>query len=99
MSADKSTQRPAAPHAGSDDPVTPRRRSGVARVRRRPNIPAFLVTGGLVGLILGVLYSYTTGNGGYSDTAGTAYVAVVFAVFGVLIGALLVIFLDKRADR
>lgn len=82
-----------------NDEQPPVGKVGLAKVRRRPNIAAFLVTGGIVGVILGVLYSKTTGNGPYSTSTGTGYVALIFGVIGVLIAALAVIVLDKRADR
>lgn len=90
------------PHSPAGEPTTSpadRPREPLAQIRRRPNIPAFLITGAGLGAILGVLYAGTTDNGDYSDTAGTAYCAIIFGILGLLLGALAAIYLDHRADN
>ena len=92
-----SADQPSASQPAPDRDAT--RRDGLARVRRRPSIPAFLITGAVLGAIVGALFAQTTGNGGYSASAGTAYVAVLFAIVGLVLGAIAIIYLDHRADR
>ena len=71
--------------------------SQLPKIRRAPNIPAFLLTGGLVGLVLGILLAVM----GHDDTrydvpAELAFFGLIGAAFGVLIGGIIAVLLDRK---
>jgi hypothetical protein len=71
--------------------------SQLPKIRRAPNIPAFLLTGGLVGLVLGILLAVM----GHDDTrydvpAALAFFGLIGAAFGVLIGGIIAVLLDRK---
>ena len=68
-----------------------------SKIRRAANIPAFLLTGGLVGLVLGILLAVM----GHDDTrydvpAALAFFGLIGAAFGVLIGGIIAVLLDRK---
>lgn len=83
-----------------------------ATVRRAPKFGAFLVTGGLVGLVLGVLAALATSadspivstGGGFlpfldGQGAVRTVLGVAGAVLGVMVGGLLAVVADRRSVR
>lgn len=73
-------------------------------VRRRPKLAPFLLTGGVLGIIAAaIVANLPSGDGSvggsYSVLTTFGYFAAIFAVLGVLLGAVVAVLLDRRADR
>lgn len=74
------------------------------RVRRSVNFPAFLLTGAFVGFVLGGLIDFLgptavdpqTGAPLYTSTSAFSTLAVMFALAGALIAAIVALVLDRR---
>ena len=67
------------------------------KVRRRPNFAAFLITGGLVGLIVGFLLSaFGQPDARYDASAALGFLGLICAALGVLAGGVIAVLLDKR---
>ena len=67
------------------------------KFRRRPNFPAFLITGGLVGLIVGFFLSVSgQPDARYAASAALGFLGLIFAALGALAGGILAVLLDKR---
>ena len=67
------------------------------KIRRAPNIPAFLLTGGVVGLVLGILVAVMGHpDGRYDVPAALAFFGLIGAAFGVLIGGIIAVLLDRK---
>jgi hypothetical protein len=67
------------------------------KVRRTPRFTAFLATGGVVGLLVGVV----AGVVGHPDTrydtaAALGFLGLICASLGVLVGGVVAVLLDKR---
>ncbi|MHB1473036.1 MAG: hypothetical protein ACYCV4_05305 [Dermatophilaceae bacterium] len=67
------------------------------KVRRTPRFTAFLVTGGVVGLLIGFLLSVV----GHPDTrydaaAALGFLGLVCAGLGMLVGGIIAVLLDRR---
>lgn len=58
-----------------------------------------MVVGGLVGLVVGVLLGLVGGTGDYSVTSAVALFGLVLTGVGVLAGAAVAVFLDRRSLR
>jgi hypothetical protein len=88
---------------GSDSAAeqpTPSATGALVPVRRAPNIARFLITGALVGVLAGLIFSALRPTGdGYSETTATGFVVVLTTIFGVLIAAVLAVILDGRKPR
>jgi hypothetical protein len=68
------------------------------KVRRRPNFAAFLITGGLVGLIIGFLVSVLGPAAVRYDASVTlGFLGLIFAGLGVLVGGIIAVLLDTRS--
>ena len=73
------------------------------KVRRAPNpryprFRAFLVTGGLVGLLLGVfLGAFGPDDTRYGTSAAVGFLGLLCAALGVLAGGLVAVLLDRRS--
>jgi hypothetical protein len=68
------------------------------KVRRTPNFAAFLVTGGLAGLLIGFLLSvFGNPDPRYDATAALGFIGLVCAALGVLAGGIIAVLLDKRS--
>jgi hypothetical protein len=68
------------------------------KVRRTPNFTAFLLTGGLLGLLIGFFLSvFGPGDPSYDGSAALGFVGLIGAGLGVLAGGLVAVLLDKRA--
>jgi hypothetical protein len=67
------------------------------KVRNTPNFSAFLLTGGLAGLLVGFILS-TVGPGDprYDDVAALGFFGLICAGTGVLLGGVVAVLLDKR---
>lgn len=68
--------------------------------RRAPSVPAFLIAGLVIGLVLAV-FSTILGPVDQLYTAGAVFgvVAVIFGTVGAVLGALLGLFLDRRSRK
>jgi hypothetical protein len=68
------------------------------KVRRTPRFPAFLFSGGLVGLLIGFFLSvYGPGDAGYGASAVLGFLGLICAGLGVLVGGIIAVLLDKRS--
>lgn len=68
---------------------------------RVPKFSAFIVTGAVIGLLLG-LWLATRGGGatpGYDTTSAPGYIGLMFAGLGAIVGALVAVALDSVANR
>jgi hypothetical protein len=67
-------------------------------VRRKPNFTAFLLTGGLVGLLTGFFLSVVGPvDARYQATAALGFLGLICAGLGVLVGGIVAVLLDKRS--
>lgn len=69
------------------------------RVRRAPKFPQFMIVGGIIGLVVGVIAGMQGESGDYSGAAAVGLFAFFFAGVGVLVAAGIAIFLDRRSLR
>jgi len=67
------------------------------KIRRTPRFTAFLVTGGIIGLLTGVLLSIVGPNATrYDASAALGFLGLIFAVLGVLVGGIVAVLVDRR---
>ena len=71
---------------------------GLLKVRRSPRFTSFLITGGVVGLLIGVFLSLV----GHPDTrydasAALGFLGLICALLGVLVGGVIAVLLDRRS--
>ncbi len=68
------------------------------KMRRAPKFTAFLVTGGIVGVLVGFLLS-VTGNPdtGYDASTALGFLGLICAALGVLLGGIVAVLLDRRS--
>jgi hypothetical protein len=67
------------------------------KFRKTPNFTAFLLTGGLVGLLAGLFLSVSgPGDARYDSSAALGFLGLICAGIGVLAGGLIAVLLDKR---
>jgi hypothetical protein len=75
-------------------------RGGVSqppKIRRAANIPAFLLTGGVIGLVLGVLAGvFGNDDARYDAGAAVGYLGLGGAALGVLVGGIVAVLLDRK---
>jgi hypothetical protein len=65
---------------------------------RTPNFPAFLISGGLVGLLIGFLVSvFGPADDRYDASATLGFLGLIGAGLGVLVGGIIAVLLDKRS--
>jgi hypothetical protein len=68
------------------------------KVRRTPNFAAFLISGGLVGLLTGFLVSvFGPAADRYDASATLGFLGLVFAGLGVLVAGIIAVLLDMRS--
>ena len=68
------------------------------KVRRKPNFLAFLISGGLVGLLIGFVVSvFGPADARYGDSATLGFLGLIFAGLGVLAGGIIAVLLDRRS--
>ncbi len=68
------------------------------KVRKTPKFIAFLLTGGLLGLIAGFLLAmFGPGDAGYEGSSALGFLGLIGAGFGMLAGGLVAVLLDRRA--
>jgi hypothetical protein len=67
------------------------------QVRRPPRFSAFLLTGALAGLLLGlVLSAIGPVDARYDPSAAAGFLGLIFAGLGTLAGGLIAVLLEKR---
>jgi len=67
------------------------------KIRRAANIPAFLLTGGVIGLVLGVLVGvFGNDDARYDAGAAVGYLGLGGAALGVLVGGIVAVLLDRK---
>jgi hypothetical protein len=67
------------------------------KVRRKPKFTAFLVSGGLLGLLIGFLLSVSGPvDPSYDASSGPGFLGLIGAGLGVLVGGIVAVLLDKR---
>jgi F0F1-type ATP synthase assembly protein I len=67
------------------------------KLRRSPNFKAFLITGGLVGLLIGFILSvFGQADARYDASATLGYLGLICASLGVLVGGIIAVLLDRR---
>jgi len=65
--------------------------------RRAPDFTAFLITGGLVGLLIGVFLGlFGPEDARYGTSAAVGFFGVFCAALGALLGGVVAVLLDKR---
>jgi hypothetical protein len=70
------------------------------RVRRAPDFRRFMITGALVGLVVGVIIANTGPDAqGYSARTGAALIGGVLAALGALAGAIVALLLERLLNR
>lgn len=109
---DAADNAPEAPETAAAQ-VTPERPDGPAplgrpgdrlRIRRSVNYPAFLITGAILGFIVGGLIELfgpsaqltDAGEAIYTPASTFSYIGVLFAMAGALLGAVVALVLDRR---
>ena len=67
------------------------------RARRAPNFLAFLISGGLVGLLIGFLVSvFGPAADRYDASAALGFLGLICAGLGALVGGVIAVLIDKR---
>jgi len=70
----------------------------MSHVRRTPNFPAFLITGGLVGLVVGFSVSvFGPAAVRYDAASEVGFLGLICAGLGVLVGGVVAVLLDRRS--
>lgn len=69
----------------------------LARVRRAPKVWPFLVTGFVLGAIVGLVLSMRGEGGNYEPASASGYMAVLFGGIGLLLGGVVFVFADRRS--
>lgn len=76
---------------------TARRTSTARTARRQPRFAAFLISGALLGLLLGfVLSAIGPADARYDASAALGLLGLIFAGLGALLGGVIAVLLEKR---
>ena len=68
------------------------------KVGRRPNFVAFLISGGLIGLLVGFLFSvFGPAAVGYDASSTLGFLGLLFAALGALVAGIIAVLLDTRS--
>lgn len=89
-------------HEGREGQVGQQREPRVVRrrVRRAPDFRRFIITGAIVGFIVGaIIASGGPDIQGYSDRTGVALIGGVLAALGALAGAVVALILERLLNR
>ncbi|WP_446665052.1 hypothetical protein [Flexivirga sp. B27] len=82
-----------------DGPDGPQQEPRLVR-RRTPNFVRFIVTGAVVGFIVGLIIASTgPDTQGYSDRTGMVLIGGILAAFGALAGAIVALVLERVVNR
>jgi hypothetical protein len=66
------------------------------KVRRRPKFAAFLLSGGLLGLLIGLFLSVSGPvDAGYDPSAVLGFLGLVGAALGALVGGVIAVLIDR----
>lgn len=68
------------------------------KTRRRPNFAAFLISGALIGLLVGFLVSILgPASGSYDASSTLGFLGLIFAGLGALAAGIVAVLLDTRS--
>ena len=68
------------------------------KVRRSPRFTSFLITGGVIGLLIGVFLSLLGQPDTRYDASTTlGFLGLICALLGVLVGGVIAVLLDRRS--
>ena len=97
----QSPEQPARPASEEEHSAAPRGpQERVLSVRRAPSIPAFIILGLVLGLIVAALSTlFGPVDQAYTPGAIFGLMAVIFGTAGATLGALLALYLDRRSRR
>jgi len=71
---------------------------GTVKVGRSPRFARFLITGGIIGLLIGILLSLVGHpDARYDTSAALGFLGLVCAALGVLVGGAIAVLLDRRS--
>lgn len=100
MADSKFHDQPAESQDDTASPVTEPETSEQLRYRRAPKIAPFLVTGAVLGIVLAFFWVAIVGaTQEYSLAQTLSFVAAIFAVVGITIGAVWWMIVDRRSKR
>jgi hypothetical protein len=84
---------PAHPRSGAAGTV-----AGVSTPRRAPNFARFLVTGAIIGFVVGSAAAFLGDPApGYGEGAAVAYLGVFGAAIGAMLAGVVAVMLDRRS--
>ncbi|WP_144791141.1 hypothetical protein [Kocuria palustris] len=91
---------PSTQHAGSAAAADDGREQTTLTYRRAPKAPVFLVLGAVLGLLVGIVAG-VLGSGNVSFTTGqvVGYMATIFALLGLALGAIAYVIADRVSVR
>ncbi|WP_431790067.1 hypothetical protein [Kocuria palustris] len=95
-----SEDSPTTPLRGSTAPVEDQEQLTTLSLRRAPRVSVFLSTGAAIGLIAGIVIGVLgSGNVEFTTTQVIGYMAVIFALLGVALGAVAYVVADRISVR
>lgn len=68
-----------------------------SRVRRAPNFGRFMIVGGFIGFVLGLVLGSRGDAGEVSTGSAMGFMAVLLGAVGVLLAAVVAVLLDRRS--